>query len=68
MHFTELHAMHGAWWNKGFGANVSLGCVDIPSADIRVIYEHMEPKMVPGWWQTVATADNPGSVIRIRRY
>ena len=66
MHFTDLHAMHGAWWNRGFGANVSLGCVDIPSADIRVIYEHMEPKMVPGWWQTVATADNPGSVIRIR--
>lgn len=67
MHFTGLHAMHGAWWNKGFGANVSLGCVDIPSADIRVIFEHMEPKMVPGWWQTGATPDNPGSVIRIRR-
>ncbi|MBA2539293.1 MAG: L,D-transpeptidase family protein [Deltaproteobacteria bacterium] len=67
MHFTDLHAMHGAWWNRGFGANVSLGCVNIPSADIRVIYEHMEPKMVPGWWQTVATADNPGSLIRIRR-
>ncbi len=67
MHFTGLHAMHGAWWNRGFGANVSLGCVDIPSADIRVIFDQMEPKMVPGWWQTGATADNPGSVIRIRR-
>lgn len=67
MHFTGLHAMHGAWWNHGFGANVSLGCVDIPSADIRVIFDQMEPKMVPGWWQTGATPDNPGSVIRIRR-
>ena len=66
MHFTDLHAMHGAWWNRGFGANVSLGCVNIPSADIRVIFEHLEPKMVPGWWQTGATAENPGSVIRIR--
>lgn len=68
MHFTDLHAMHGAWWNKGFGANVSLGCVDIPAADIRHVFEHMEPKMVPGWWQTGATPENPGSLIRIRRY
>jgi hypothetical protein len=68
MHFTDLHAMHGAWWNKGFGANVSLGCVDIPAADIRHVFEHMEPKMVPGWWQTGATPETPGSVIRIRRY
>lgn len=67
MHFTDLHAMHGAWWNRGFGANVSLGCVDIPSADIRVIFDAMEPKMVPGWWQTVATPEHPGSVLRIRR-
>jgi hypothetical protein len=66
MHFTDLHAMHGAWWNKGFGANVSLGCVDIPSADIRVIFENAEPKMVPGWWQTAATDETPGSLIRIR--
>jgi len=32
-----------------------------------VIFEHAEPKMVPGWWQTAATPENPGSLIRVRR-
>jgi hypothetical protein len=66
LHFTEVHAIHGAWWHRGFGANVSMGCVNLPSYDMRAVYEAVEPKMVPGWWTTKATPDHPGSVVRVR--
>jgi lipoprotein-anchoring transpeptidase ErfK/SrfK len=66
MHINELYAVHGAWWNHRFGAPVSLGCVDVPAADIRAIYDTVEPRVPPGWWQVIATADHPGSIVRIR--
>jgi lipoprotein-anchoring transpeptidase ErfK/SrfK len=48
MHITDIFALHGAWWNRGFGAPISLGCIDIPAADIRVVYQNVEPKVPPG--------------------
>ena len=66
MKLSGPYAMHGAWWTRGFGRRTSLGCVDIPAKDIRVIYEHTEPQVPPGWWQKFPTAENPGSVVRIR--
>ncbi|MBX3157314.1 MAG: L,D-transpeptidase family protein [Deltaproteobacteria bacterium] len=66
MHISDVYAIHGAWWNRGFGVPISLGCVDVPATDIRVVYEHVEPKIPPGWWQAHATKEHPGSVVRIR--
>jgi hypothetical protein len=66
MHTSDVYAMHGAWWNRGFGIPISLGCVDVPATDIRVIYEMTEPKVPPGWWSVNATKEHPGSVVRIR--
>jgi lipoprotein-anchoring transpeptidase ErfK/SrfK len=65
MHTSDVYAMHGAWWNRGFGIPISLGCVDVPATDIKVIYEMTEPKVPPGWWSVVAKKDK-GSVVRIR--
>jgi lipoprotein-anchoring transpeptidase ErfK/SrfK len=68
MHLNDIYAIHGAWWTRGFGANTSLGCVDMPAADIRTVFEHVEPRTVTGWWQVNATPDRQGSVVRIRSH
>lgn len=68
MHITDIFAIHGAWWNRGFGAAISLGCIDMPASDIRTVYQTVEPKIQHGWTQAFATTSTPGSLVRIRSH
>jgi hypothetical protein len=67
MKLSGPYAMHGAWWTRGFGRRTSLGCVDLPAKDIKVVFETTEPKIHAGWWEVYPTEENPGSVVRIRK-
>ena len=68
MYIHGPYALHGSWWNRAFGKNTSLGCIDIPAADIRTIYETVSPRVPDGWWQVYSSEDEPGSIVRVRRY
>jgi hypothetical protein len=66
MHFAPRYALHGVYWHWGFGHTASHGCVNLAPLDAKWVYEHVTPTVEPGWIAAWETAEDPGTLVRIR--
>ncbi|HLT37405.1 MAG TPA: L,D-transpeptidase family protein [Enhygromyxa sp.] len=65
--FQGHNALHGAYWHNGFGHRKSHGCVNLAPRDARYVFERTGPNLPPGWMTVYEHADQPGSVVRVRK-
>jgi hypothetical protein len=54
-------AIHAAHWHDEFGHPVSHGCVNLPLADARWLYEWSAPRSLPEDSESFPTPGNPGT-------
>jgi len=66
MFFQDDYALHTAYWHDRFGQPMSHGCVNLSPKDARSLYTWAAPEVPAGWSMVHATADTPGSWVRIR--
>ncbi|WP_426749192.1 L,D-transpeptidase family protein [Myxococcus sp. Y35] len=66
MFFQDDYALHTAYWHDRFGEPMSHGCVNLSPRDARTLYAWAAPEVPTGWSMVHATADTPGSWVRIR--
>jgi hypothetical protein len=59
MYFNRNFALHGAYWHDRFGIKHSHGCVNLPLADAKWLFEWAGPVDQTGW--TLATEENVGT-------
>lgn len=59
MYFNRNFALHGAYWHDRFGIKHSHGCVNLPLADAKWLFEWAGPVGQTGW--TLATEENVGT-------
>lgn len=64
-YFIGSFALHAAYWHGSFGERKSHGCVNLAPIDARQLYGWTGPGVQPGWSETFATAEQPGSLVRI---
>lgn len=67
MHFWPRYALHGAYWHDVFGRVVSHGCINVAPLDAAWIFARVEPHLHEGWQLAYADAEDPGTVLRVRR-
>lgn len=67
MYFDGRYALHGTFWHNRFGRRTSHGCVNLSAKDARRVYEATAPHPPGGWLSIYAHADDPGTVVRIRK-
>ncbi|WP_407667499.1 L,D-transpeptidase family protein [Myxococcus dinghuensis] len=66
MFFQDDYALHTAYWHDRFGEPMSHGCINLSPRDARILYGWAAPEVPTGWSMVNATADAPGSFVRIR--
>ena len=66
MHFRPRYAVHGVFWHWGFGNPASHGCVNLSPLDAHRVFDAVLPRLPGGWSSATATAESPGTVVRIR--
>jgi len=66
MFFQDDYALHTAYWHDRFGEPMSHGCINLSPRDARALYGWAAPEVPTGWSMVNATADAPGSLVRIR--
>jgi lipoprotein-anchoring transpeptidase ErfK/SrfK len=67
MSFKARYALHGAFWHWGFGHPASHGCINLSVRDARWIYDRVSPIAYGGWQTAMATGQERGTTLRVRR-
>ncbi len=67
MFFEGDFALHTSYWHDRFGEPVSHGCVNLSPRDARALYGWSAPEVPLGWSMAYASAEQPGSLVRVRR-
>lgn len=64
MFYRGSYSLHGTYWHDKFGTRQSSGCTNLTQGDAKFIYDRINPVIKPpAKLYTVATADNPGTVV-----
>ncbi len=58
MYFNKDMALHGAYWHDKFGFKHSHGCVNLPPADAKWLFDWTTPAPGDGNWTVVADRQN----------
>ena len=66
IHFKPRYAVHTAYWHWGFGQTASHGCINLSPRDAHYLFDRIHPLMPGGWSKVDASAEDPGTVLRIR--
>ncbi len=66
-YFRGRYALHGTFWHNRFGRRTSHGCINLSAHDARWVYERTWPVAKPGWVVINEHAQEPGTLLRIRK-
>jgi len=66
-YFKGRYALHGTFWHNRFGRRTSHGCINLSAHDARWVYERTWPAPKPGWIVMNEHAQEPGTLVRIRK-
>lgn len=66
-YFKGRYALHGTFWHNRFGHRTSHGCINLSAHDARWVYERTWPQPKPGWLVINEHAQEPGTLLRIRK-
>lgn len=59
-------SFHGTYWHHNFGHPMSHGCINMQTADAKLLYDWTTPVVTnPNAWSTGATTSNPGTKVII---
>jgi len=61
MYFFKSYAVHGAFWHRNYGTQMSHGCVNLSPLDAKRIFFMTDPKMPEGWHGIWSSSSRPGS-------
>lgn len=64
--FSRGVGLHAAFWHRGFGHVQSQGCVNLAPLDAERLFGLTSPSLPAGWHAVLPTADDQGTVIRVR--
>lgn len=67
MFFHRSYALHAAYWHDMFGHRMSHGCINLAPRDAKRVFELATPTLPPGWLVVEEHAQDPGTLVRIRR-
>lgn len=65
MYFNKSYALHGAFWHRNFGIQMSHGCVNLAPLDAKKLFFVTDPPVPEGWHGAWATRERPGSRVLI---
>ncbi len=63
MYFFRSYAVHGAFWHRNYGAQMSHGCVNLSPLDAKKVFFMTEPRLPEGWHGIWASSARPGSLV-----
>jgi hypothetical protein len=63
LYFHQSYALHGAFWHRNFGVQMSHGCVNLAPLDAKWVFLNTDPPLPPGWHGAWSSTDRPGSLI-----
>lgn len=66
-YFKGRYALHAAFWHNRFGIPVSHGCVNLSPKDALRVFAATLPSMPQGWLTIYETAQDLGTLVRLRR-
>jgi lipoprotein-anchoring transpeptidase ErfK/SrfK len=61
MYFHQSYALHGAFWHRNFGLQMSHGCVNLAPLDAKWVFQHTDPPLPSGWHGAWSNNEHPGS-------
>ncbi|MBI3203355.1 MAG: L,D-transpeptidase [Myxococcales bacterium] len=65
LYFHNSYALHGAFWHRNFGVQMSHGCVNLAPLDAKWVFSNTDPPLPPGWHGAWSSAERPGSLVVI---
>lgn len=65
LYFHNSYALHGAFWHRNFGVQMSHGCVNLAPLDAKWVFSNTDPPLPAGWHGAWSSADRPGSLVVI---
>jgi L,D-transpeptidase catalytic domain len=65
MYFDKSYALHGAFWHRNFGVEMSHGCVNLAPLDAKWVFRHTNPPLPEGWHGAWSSSDRPGSWVML---
>jgi len=65
MYFNKSYAVHGAFWHRNYGVQMSHGCVNLAPLDAKAVFFRTEPGMPDGWHGAWSSQSKPGSWVVI---
>jgi len=67
LYFHRSYAIHGAFWHRNFGVQMSHGCINLAPLDAKRVFFATAPTQPEGWHGALSTEKRPGSLIVVRQ-
>jgi hypothetical protein len=61
MYFHKSYAVHGAFWHRNYGVQMSHGCVNLAPLDAKAVFFKTEPALPDGWHGAWSSQSKLGS-------
>jgi hypothetical protein len=61
MYFNKSYAIHGAFWHRNYGVQMSHGCLNLSPLDAKAVFLKTEPNLPAQWHGAWSSESNPGS-------
>lgn len=61
MYFYRSYAVHGAFWHRNYGVQMSHGCINLSPLDSRRLFFFTAPQIPTGWHGVWSSSSRPGS-------
>lgn len=61
MYFHKSYAVHGAFWHRNYGVQMSHGCINLSPLDAKAVFFKTEPALPQGWHGVWSTRAKQGS-------
>jgi lipoprotein-anchoring transpeptidase ErfK/SrfK len=65
MYFDGSYAVHGAFWHRNFGVQMSHGCVNLAPLDAKHLFFFADPQLPTGWHGIWSSSTRQGSRVVI---
>lgn len=63
MYFHKSYAVHGAFWHRNYGLQMSHGCINLAPLDAKAVFFKTEPTLPSGWHGVWSSQSKVGSLI-----
>ena len=65
MYYDKSYALHGAFWHRNYGTQMSHGCVNLSPLDAKQLFFFADPPLPEGWHGVWSSQQGPGTRIVI---